>query len=57
MTVKNTQQMTQDHQEIHDRVGRRRAEVELADRHLDEVDREEGRRIAGAAAGQTKGSV
>ena len=31
--------------------GRRRAQVELPQRHLDQVDRQEGGRVAGPAAG------
>src|SRR5438270_2647350 len=42
----------QDDEEVDEREGRRRAEVELADRLLREVLRQEGRRVAGPAAGQ-----
>src|SRR2546423_15423767 len=45
----------QDDQEVDQRERRRRPEIELADRLLRQVLRQEGRRIAGPAAGQHEG--
>ena len=42
----------QDDQVVDERHGGRLAEIELAERELDEIDRQEGRRVAGPAAGE-----